>query len=80
MEADIVKLRFGLETERERTLKEIGAKYRLSRERIRQIEAQALKKCAAKWADAACCPDSPPWRLSTRLPSPPPAQTSRPST
>jgi len=44
MEADILTLRFGLENDRERSLREIGQKYQLSRERIRQLEAQALKK------------------------------------
>ena len=44
IEADILKQRFGLETERELTLKEIGAKYNLSRERIRQLQEQALVK------------------------------------
>ena len=44
IEADILRQRFGLETERELTLKEIGAKYNLSRERIRQLQEQALIK------------------------------------
>ncbi len=44
IEADILRQRFGLETERELTLKEIGAKYNLSRERIRQLQEQALVK------------------------------------
>ncbi|HVV85736.1 MAG TPA: sigma-70 family RNA polymerase sigma factor [Kofleriaceae bacterium] len=44
IEADILRQRFGLESERELTLKEIGAKYNLSRERIRQLQEQALVK------------------------------------
>ena len=44
IEADILRQRFGLETERELTLKEIGTKYNLSRERIRQLQEQALVK------------------------------------
>ena len=44
IEADILKQRFGLETEQELTLKEIGDKYNLSRERIRQLQEQALAK------------------------------------
>lgn len=44
MEADILKWRFGLDTDREYTLKEIGEKYNLSRERIRQLQEQALGK------------------------------------
>ena len=44
IEADILRQRFGLETEQELTLKEIGDKYNLSRERIRQLQEQALAK------------------------------------
>jgi RNA polymerase primary sigma factor len=44
IEADILKQRFGLGTEQELTLKEIGDKYNLSRERIRQLQEQALAK------------------------------------
>lgn len=44
IEADILKRRFGLDDDEERTLKEIGAVHHLSRERIRQIEQQALGK------------------------------------
>ena len=44
IEADILRQRFGLGTEQELTLKEIGDKYNLSRERIRQLQEQALGK------------------------------------
>ncbi len=44
IEADILRQRFGLGTEQELTLKEIGDKYKLSRERIRQLQEQALGK------------------------------------
>jgi RNA polymerase primary sigma factor len=44
IEADILRKRFGLETDRERTLKEIGDEYKLSRERVRQLQEQALGK------------------------------------
>jgi len=40
----VIKLRFGLGEEEPKTLKEIGEMLNLSRERIRQIEAQALEK------------------------------------
>jgi RNA polymerase primary sigma factor len=44
IEADILRQRFGLGTEQELTLKQIGDKYNLSRERIRQLQEQALTK------------------------------------
>jgi len=43
-EARIIRLRFGLETDHAHSLKEIGDLYGLSRERIRQLEHQALEK------------------------------------
>jgi len=43
-EANIVKRRFGIEFRAPQTLDEIGKFYNLSRERIRQIEAKAIKK------------------------------------
>lgn len=43
-EAKVLELRFGLDGERERTLEEIGKIYGVTRERIRQIEAKALRK------------------------------------
>ena len=43
-EADIISMRFGIGYPAPRTLEEIGAHYSLSKERIRQIEAMALKK------------------------------------
>ena len=44
IEADILRQRFGLDNDHELTLKEIGDKYNLSRERIRQLQEQALGK------------------------------------
>ncbi|MCI0614397.1 RNA polymerase sigma factor RpoD/SigA [bacterium] len=44
MEEKVLRLRFGLDTDDPMTLKEIGDRMHLSRERIRQIEAQALGK------------------------------------
>lgn len=43
-EEKVVKLRFGLEDGRERTLRDVGRFFALTRERIRQIEATALRK------------------------------------
>lgn len=40
----VIKLRFGLEDGRTRTLEEIGKEFNITRERIRQIEAKALRK------------------------------------
>ncbi|MBI2892405.1 MAG: sigma-70 family RNA polymerase sigma factor [Deltaproteobacteria bacterium] len=44
MEASIIRWRFGLDDQDELTLREIGDKYDLSRERIRQLQEQALAK------------------------------------
>jgi RNA polymerase primary sigma factor len=44
IETDVLRRRFGLEGEREHTLQEIADSYQRSRERIRQIEANALRK------------------------------------
>jgi RNA polymerase primary sigma factor len=43
-ESDILKLRFGLEKRENHSLREIGRKYGVSRERIRQIQERALSK------------------------------------
>ena len=43
-EQKVLKLRFGLEDGRPRTLEEVGREFNVTRERIRQIEAKALRK------------------------------------
>ncbi len=43
-ESRIIVLRFGLDDGRQRTLEEVGREFGVTRERIRQIEAQALRK------------------------------------
>lgn len=43
-EQKVIRLRFGLEDERNRTLEEVGKEFGVTRERIRQIEAKTLRK------------------------------------
>ncbi len=49
-EQDILNLRFGLKDDSPLTLEEIGQRYRLTRERIRQIESEGLKKLRTRMA------------------------------
>jgi RNA polymerase primary sigma factor len=51
IESRIIRWRFGLDDEDELTLKEIGDKYNLSRERIRQLQEQALGKMRKQMRD-----------------------------
>ena len=46
-ERQVIVLRFGLEDGHPRTLEEVGKEFNVTRERIRQIEAKALRKCGA---------------------------------
>ena len=43
-EESIVRLRFGIDDEKEHTLEEVGHEFKVTRERIRQIEVKAIKK------------------------------------
>ena len=43
-EEKVIRLRFGIGCEREHTLEEIGQEFDVTRERIRQIEAKALRQ------------------------------------
>ena len=46
-ESMVLKMRFGLKGEKEHTLEEVGNLFKVTRERVRQIEAMALKKLKA---------------------------------
>ena len=43
-EEKVIRLRYGLDDGRQRTLEEVGKEFNVTRERIRQIEAKALRK------------------------------------
>ena len=43
-EQSVLRLRFGLDDGRSRTLEEVGKEFNVTRERIRQIEAKSLRK------------------------------------
>jgi RNA polymerase primary sigma factor len=47
-EAAIISARFGLDGARNKTLEEVGQQFRVTRERVRQIESKALSKLRAK--------------------------------
>lgn len=48
-EKNIIEIRFGLNGKKQMTLEQIGKIYRLTRERVRQIEAKAIKKLKEKF-------------------------------
>ena len=52
-EAQVLRLRYGLDSDRPHTLKEIGERLKITRERVRQIETQALLKLNAIMTEPA---------------------------
>ncbi len=49
-EEQVVRMRFGIGDGRAHTLKEVGQKFSLTGERIRQVEAKALRKLRGAWS------------------------------
>ena len=60
-ERQVLQLRFGLEDGRARTLEEVGREFNVTRERIRQIEAKALRKLRHPGAPASCATSWSRW-------------------
>ena len=52
-EKEVMRLRYGLGTDREHTLEEVGRRLSVTRERVRQIEARAVAKMRANRGRAA---------------------------
>ncbi len=52
-EAEILRLRFGIDHEGPMTLREIGERFSVSRDRVRQIETRALRKLAERFDDGS---------------------------
>ena len=53
-EQEVITLRFGLDGNQPHTLEEVGQMFHVTRERIRQIEAKALRKLGAPSRNVCC--------------------------
>jgi len=75
-EAKLLRLRFGIDTDNELTLEQIASIFNLTRERIRQIEAKALRKMRhpsrSKVFEVQLYPDADCWSISTVISEPAP--------
>ena len=68
-EKDVLRLRYGLGTDREYTLEEIGRRLSVTRERVRQIESRALQKIRAARDGGAPAKSSVAAALAKRRPA-----------
>lgn len=64
MEKDLISARFGLWNKREETLHEIGIRYNLSRERIRQIQERTLVKIRENFNRKGLARPTPRWEMA----------------
>ena len=53
-EAKVLRMRFGIEMNTDHTLEEVGKQFDVTRERIRQIEAKALRKLRHPSRSSGC--------------------------
>jgi DNA-directed RNA polymerase sigma subunit (sigma70/sigma32) len=53
-EAKVLRMRFGIEMNTDHTLEEVGKQFDVTRERIRQIEAKALRKLRHPHVRTSC--------------------------
>ena len=50
-EREIINMRYGLDGQENKTLEEVGAKFNITRERVRQLEKKALEKLKEKFQE-----------------------------